>query len=75
MRCIEFFMGIIGYNADPKNILDSIVSGDETIVLYYDQLSKRESIEWRRPGEATPLKAKVTQSTKNCNPLIDIVEE
>jgi len=31
------------------------------MVLYYDPLSKRE---WRKPGEAPPRKAKVTQSTK-----------
>lgn len=59
--CNEFLRE---YNADPRNFLDSIVTGDETMVLYYDPLSKRESMEWRRPGEAPPLKAKVTQSTK-----------
>ena len=47
-----------------KQVLESIVTGDETMVLYYDPLSKRESMEWRKPGEAPPRKAKVTQSTK-----------
>jgi len=35
------------------------------MVLYCDPLSKRESMEWRKPGDALPRKAKVTQSTKN----------
>ena len=34
------------------------------MVLYYDPLSKRGSMEWRKPDEALPRKAKVTQSTK-----------
>ena len=34
------------------------------MVLYYDPLSKRASMEWRKPGEAPPRKAKGTQSTK-----------
>jgi len=44
--------------------LESIVTGDETMVLYYDSLSKRKSMEWRKPDEAPPRKAKITQSAK-----------
>ena len=47
-----------------KQVLESIITGDETMVLYYDPLSKRESMEWRKPGEAPPRKAKVTLSAK-----------
>ena len=47
-----------------KQVLESVVTGDVTMVLYYVPLSKRESMEWRKPGEAPPRKAKVTQSTK-----------
>ena len=47
-----------------KQVLESAVTGDETMVLYYDPLSKRESVEWRKPGEAPPRKVKVTQSAK-----------
>lgn len=49
---------------NPDEFLKTIVTGDETMVLYYDPLSKRESMEWRRPSEPRPKKAKVTQSTK-----------
>lgn len=52
------------YKRYGKSYLESIVTGDETMVLYYDPLSKRESMEWRRLGEKPPRKAKVTQSTK-----------
>jgi len=31
---------------------------------FIDPLSKRDSMEWRKPGEAPPRKAKVTQSAK-----------
>jgi len=44
--------------------MESIVTGDETMGLHYDPLSKRESVEWHKPGEASPRKAKVTQPTK-----------
>ena len=47
-----------------KQVLKSFVPGDETMVLYYNSLSKRESVEWRKPGEAPPRKVKVTQSAK-----------
>lgn len=30
---------------EPKPIIETIVTGDETVVLYYDPQSKRESIE------------------------------
>jgi len=43
---------------------NQLSKGEESMVLYYDPLSKRESMEWRKPGEAKPRKAKVTQSTK-----------
>lgn len=52
------------YEENPDEFLRSIVTGDETMVLYYDPLSKKESMEWRKPGEAPPRKARVTQSTK-----------
>ncbi|KAH7978162.1 hypothetical protein HPB49_004699 [Dermacentor silvarum] len=40
-------------NGNEKKVLESIVTGDETMVLYYDPLSKRESMEWRKPEEVT----------------------
>jgi len=47
-----------------KQVLESVVTGAETMVLYYDPLSKRESMEWCNPGEAPLRTAKVTQSAK-----------
>jgi len=40
------------------------------MVLYYDPLSKRESVEWHKPGEAPPKKVKVTQSAKRIMAMI-----
>ena len=51
-------------HGNQKQVLKSNVTGDETVVLYYDPLSKRKSMEWHKPGEAPPRKAKVTQSAK-----------
>lgn len=62
VECARSFLVMCG--DDPQPILESIVTGDETMVLYYDPLSKRESMEWRRPDERRPIKAKVVQSTK-----------
>lgn len=45
-------------------VLESIVTGDETMVLYCNPLKKREFIKWHKPGEAPPRKAKGTQSAK-----------
>ena len=62
VECCRDFLAL--YESDPVNVIRSIVTGDETMVLYYDPLSKRESMEWRKPGEKRPRKAKVTQSAK-----------
>ena len=54
-KILEFCHG------NQKQVLESVVTGDETMVLYYDPLSKRESME---SGETPPRTAKVTQSAK-----------
>ena len=40
------------------------MTGDETMVLYHDPTTKKESMEWRRPDENRPIKAKVAASRK-----------
>ena len=42
-----------------ERIFERIVTGDETMVLYFDPATKRESMEWRRPSDPRPLKAKM----------------
>lgn len=49
---------------DPDSIYQQIVTGDETMVLYFDPESKTESMEWRCPNEPRPIKAKVQQSRR-----------
>jgi hypothetical protein len=49
---------------ETKITIDSIVTGDETIVLYYKPESKLESMEWRYTGEAPTKKGKVSKSTQ-----------
>jgi len=52
------------YSANQRTFLLSILTGEETKVLYYNPLSMRESMEWRKLGEVLSSKAKVLQSTK-----------
>jgi histone-lysine N-methyltransferase SETMAR len=47
VECARSFLNMCG--DDPKPILESIVTGDETMVVFYDPLSKRESMERGRP--------------------------
>lgn len=60
--CARSFLSLCEGN--PEGIIESIVTGDETMVLYYDPYSKMESMEWRRPDEGPPIKAKVSASEK-----------
>lgn len=47
-----------------KPILKSVFTRDDTIVLHYDFLIKKEAMEWRRPDKPCLIKAKVVQSTE-----------
>lgn len=62
VRCASEFLDLCGENS--KTVIERLVTGDETMILYYDPQSKRESMEWRYKGENPPRKAKVQQSTK-----------
>ena len=56
----ELFLQLHG--ANKEDFLNRVVTGDETMVLYYDPTTKKESMEWRRPTENRPIKAKVAAS-------------
>jgi hypothetical protein len=45
--CTEFLTLCEGQE---KEVIESIVTGDETMVLYHDPLSKRKSMAWQHPG-------------------------
>ncbi|XP_047987147.1 histone-lysine N-methyltransferase SETMAR-like [Leguminivora glycinivorella] len=62
VECARSFLALCEVN--PTRVLESIVTGDKTMVLYFDPLSKMESMEWRRPEEGAPLKAKVLKSKR-----------
>lgn len=47
----------------------SIFTGYESIVLYYDPLSKKESMEWRKPGKAHPERSQFVGIFKGFCPL------
>jgi AraC-like DNA-binding protein len=49
--CTEFLTLCEGQE---KDVIESIVTEDETTVLCHDFMSKRESMEWRHPGSPRP---------------------
>lgn len=60
VECCKEFLELCGENS--SNILDRIVTGDETWVHHYDPESKQESMQWHKKGAAPPKKFKVTPS-------------
>jgi histone-lysine N-methyltransferase SETMAR len=58
VECARTLLKLCGL--DPKAVLKTI----ETMVLYYDPLPKKDSMESRRQGETPPRKFRVCQSTK-----------
>jgi hypothetical protein len=59
--CTEFLTLCKGHE---KEVIESIVKGDETMILYHDPLSKRESMEWRHPGSPKPKKKQTQHNPK-----------
>ena len=49
---------------DPEEFLNHIVTQDETWVHHYDPETKRQSMQWKHNDSPTPLKFKVTSSSK-----------
>ena len=50
------------YNAAPSEFESSLVTGDETWVHHYEPESKRQSLQWKRPEEPTPVKFRASKS-------------
>lgn len=62
VQCAQSFLDRCG--EEPDSVFRQIVTGDETMVLYFDPLTKRDSMEWRCPHEPLPIKARVQQSRR-----------
>jgi histone-lysine N-methyltransferase SETMAR len=46
-RCVECCTEFLTLcKGQEKEVIESIVTGDDSIILYHDRLSKRESMEW-----------------------------
>ncbi|KAL1493113.1 hypothetical protein ABEB36_011239 [Hypothenemus hampei] len=59
LKCREWRQQLLNLcHNNQERSLQFIVPGDETMVLYHYALSKRESIEWRKPNEQRPRKAR-----------------
>ena len=42
------------YNANPEDFHTRLVTGDETWLHHWDPDTKKESMQWKRPGSSTP---------------------
>ena len=47
---------------DPTEFFDRIVTGNETWIHHHNPLSQQEAKTWKKPGEKTPTRPRVTQS-------------
>lgn len=52
------------YDTEGDGLFTNLVTGDETWAYLYDPESKRQSMEWRRPGSPRPQKFKTQRSCK-----------
>lgn len=62
MECCKEFLALC--EGQEQEVINSIVTGNETMVLYHGSLSKGDSKEWHRPGSPRPVQAKMTKSQK-----------
>ena len=51
-----------GYEADGEAFLQRIVTGDESLVHFYEPERKRQSMEWRHTSSPKPKKVRVQRS-------------
>lgn len=62
VRNCQQLLALAEQNQD--EFLDSIVTGDESWFSLYEPETKAQSMQWKRPDEAVPLKAKTVPSMK-----------
>lgn len=60
IECCNEFLERCG--KDPSDVINRIVTGDETWVHYYDPESKQDSMQWHKKGEPAHKKFKVVPS-------------
>jgi hypothetical protein len=52
VECFTEFLTLC--EGQEKEVIESIVTGDENMIVYYDVMSKTELVEWRHPGSPLP---------------------
>lgn len=60
VECSRQLLGLAA--AEGPLFLQKLVTGDESWFHYYDPDSRRDSMEWRHPGEAPPTKPRAVRS-------------
>ena len=50
------------YNANPEDFLTRLVTGDETWLHHWESDTKKESMQWKRPGSPPPKKFRTQPS-------------
>ena len=54
------------YNANPEGFHIRLVTGDETWLHHWDPDTKKESMQWKRPGSPPPKKFRTQPSASQC---------
>jgi len=59
---VQFCQENLDFISDEPDFFSTLVTGDETWCYYYDPETKVQSMQWKRPGSPTPVKAKRERS-------------
>jgi hypothetical protein len=60
--CVELLEQV---EADPE-LMERVITGDESWFSQYDPETKRQSLEWRSKGSPRPKKARISKSKVKC---------
>ena len=58
------------HNANPENFHTRLVTGDETWLHHWDPDTKKESMQWRRPGSPPPKKFRTQPSASKVMAMV-----
>ena len=59
---------LVEWADDNPNFLQNIVTGDESWCFQYDLSTKRQTAEWRDPGDGRPMNCLLYTSVSSCFP-------
>ena len=61
-RRLQVCQDILGRLQTEPNLLEKVITGDESWIFEYDPETKRQSLQWKSPGSPRPKKARQSKS-------------